>query len=153
MKKRVIKNKEHVAVIKKRYGPKIDDYCGLYGSDGTVVVPIFLHSCTNPNCDEIETKEKQFKRCKRCYSVYCSEKCSLDDWKNGCHKQVCKYESYTIHRDLYYKKLDKQGKYTPRDMLFGNKKLETQWKNSKLAKKLSKNKPPENYKRLYQNYY
>lgn len=144
---------DNKVILSKKYGPIINretTHSLVNTMDNVIIRSVVLCECTNPNCHLVETAERQFKRCQSCKTIYCSTKCSADDWKNGKHKDFCKYESYSIQRDLYYKNLFRQKKLTDEDMLFGNQKYEEEWK--KIGKKYWVEVPKE-YKKKYRNYY
>jgi len=49
-----------------------------------------LRTCSNPACEKVEEKLRQFKRCNRCkVTSYCTKKCQKAHWK-GAHKKQCK---------------------------------------------------------------
>ncbi len=144
-----IKNKNSKVTIKKKYGPQLSPSCALYSSGGDVLVPIFLHHCTNPPCKNVEKEEKEYKRCSVCKTIYCSRECAAKDWTDGKHKKFCLYESYWVQRDLWMRQLEKQGHET----FFGIEKYDKVW-NKRDGKKYKKgNDIPKDYKPIYQKYY
>lgn len=94
-----------VAVRGKRYGYQCREAsCGLMDTVArrpVIAVPA-LASCTNANCENVEEfGGARFKRCAYCLTIYCSQACMADDWKNGEHKAYCKTEAYRSQLDRF----------------------------------------------------
>jgi len=87
--------KKYLITTKKSYcNGDNDDNSVMYlkfHDDNTEYVPTILRSCTHGNCINIEIKEKQFLRCNKCHTVYCSNECLQNDDN---HKFYClKYKN------------------------------------------------------------
>lgn len=150
MERKKIKSKSKAVVTGRRYGPTIEPPAQLYSSDGTVLIMTHLHTCTNESCGKVEQKEREFLKCGRCHTKYCSKKCHINDHINGGHKLFCKYEAYKVQRDLFYKKWFKEHNQEP-NFIFGDfSNIEKEW--LKVGKKY-KQAIPKDYISIYQNYY
>jgi hypothetical protein len=80
----------------KEWNEGLEKYCddmGLTEAEREAVVPKHTANpcapCSNPSCNNWETKPKEFQKCSRCKSVaYCSSDCQKKDWKAQ-HKSTC----------------------------------------------------------------
>jgi hypothetical protein len=80
----------------KEWNEALEKYCddtGLTGAEREAVVqkhtanPCAL--CSNPSCNNRETKPKEFQNCSYCKAAaYCSRDCQKKDWKAQ-HKSAC----------------------------------------------------------------
>mmetsp|Transcript_37986 Transcript_37986/g.68399 ORF Transcript_37986/g.68399 Transcript_37986/m.68399 type:complete len:152 (-) Transcript_37986:478-933(-) len=78
-----------------KWNEALEKYCddeGLASLEREEVIKLHTASplapCANLNCENMETKVKEFSRCSRCLSVaYCSRACSKEDYP--VHKTRC----------------------------------------------------------------
>lgn len=89
-------DKPELLVRGKEWNTALEQYCDAEGLTGDIREQVLaLHRasphapCSNPTCDAVESKVKDFKLCSRCRCVaYCSRECQGKHWKGG-HKKVC----------------------------------------------------------------